>query len=248
MADPFEKGLGGLESGPGTTAEGASTRGAPTDVSHPSVDALRGRFGDAVLHHELHAGDEHVVFIPPDRNVEILRWLRDDPAQRYDLLIDLTAVDFGGGRPLQVVYQLWSIPHKRALRLKAELPLDALRIETAVPLWSTANWLEREVYDLFGIEFTGHPDLRRIMMPENYAEGHPLRKDFPLRGRFSRAEQTRRALSFDLADYYTPGEIEVLQGVQVQEALRAAPEEVVFPPDVQESRDPRDSGGDEESE
>jgi NADH-quinone oxidoreductase subunit C len=248
MSDTFEKGLGGLESGPGTTAEGASTRGAPTDVSHPSVEALRGRFGDAVLHHELHAGDEHVVFIPADRNVEILRWLRDDPAQRYDLLIDLTAVDFGGGRPLQVVYQLWSIPHKRALRLKAELPLDALRIETVVPVWSTANWLEREVYDLFGIEFTGHPDLRRIMMPENYAEGHPLRKDFPLRGRFSRAEQTRRALSFDLADYYTAGEIEVLQGVQVQEAVRAAPEEVVFPPDVQGSRDPRDSGRDEESE
>jgi NADH-quinone oxidoreductase subunit C len=248
MADTFEKGLGGLESGPGTSAEGAPTRSSPTEVSHPSVDALRGRFGDAVLHHELHAGDEHVVFMPPDRNVEVLRWLRDDPAQRYDLLVDLTAVDYGGGRPLQVVYQLWSIPHKLALRLKAELPLDALRIDTVVPLWSTANWLEREVYDLFGIEFTGHPDLRRIMMPENYAEGYPLRKDFPLRGRFSRAEQTRRALSFDLADYYTPGEIQVLEGVRVQEARRVAPEEVVFPPDVRESRDPRDSGGDEESE
>src|SRR2546430_411004 len=83
-----------------------------------------------------------------------------------------------------------------------ELPLTALEIDSVEPLWKTANWLEREVYDLFGVDFRGHPDLRRILMPENYAEGYPLRKDFPLRGRFSRAEQTRRALSQDPHDYY----------------------------------------------
>src|SRR5690606_1982515 len=141
---------------------------------------------------------EHVVFVRPERCKEILRWLHDTPEHRYDLLLDVTAVDFGGGRPLQLVYQLWSVPHKRGLRVKAELPLDALEAESVVDVWPGANWREREAYDMFGIVFRGHPDLRRILMPENYAEGYPLRKDFPLRGRFSRAEQTRRALMLDM--------------------------------------------------
>jgi NADH-quinone oxidoreductase subunit C len=174
---------------------------------HPSVAHLGARFGDALRHHEVNAGDQHVVFVDARRNREVLGWLKDDSAERYDFLADVTAVDYGGGRPLQVVYQLWSIENRRALRVKCELPLTSLQIDSVVPLWATANWLEREVYDLFGIEFVGHPDLRRILMPANYAEGHPLRKDFPLRGRFSRAEQTRRALSQDPLDYYNPVEL-----------------------------------------
>ncbi len=244
MADEFEKGLGGLETGPEVTGGVEPKRHGETDVEHPSVTALKDKFGDAILHHELHAGDEHVVFIEPERNAEILRWLRDDPDQRFNFLADVTAVDYGGGRPIQVVYQLWSIPHKRALRVKAELPLDGLRIDTVVPLWSTADWLEREVYDLFGVEFAGHPDPRRIMMPENYAEGHPLRKDFPLRGRFSRAEQTRRALSYDLEVFYTPRELERLTDRDWEQAQRRAKVQQTtrgdFPDDLEESRDPRD--------
>ncbi len=211
MADEFDKGLGGLEAGPETTAGAENPRAAAAEVDHPSVTALREKFGDAILHHELHAGDEHVVFIAPEGVVGIMRWLRDDPGQRYNFLADVTAVDYGGGRPIQMVYQLWSIPLKHALRVKAELPLAGLEIDSVQPIWSTADWLEREVYDLFGVEFRGHPDLRRIMMPDHYAEGHPLRKDFPLRGRFSRAEQTRRALTYDLADFYAPHELEVLK-------------------------------------
>jgi NADH-quinone oxidoreductase subunit C len=185
--------------------------------THPSVPALRGRFGDAILHDEVTAGDQVSVVVDPARIREILGWLKESPDQHYEFLSDLTAVDFGGGRPLQVVYQLWSLAHRRSLRIKAELPLFELEIDSVVPLWRTADWLEREVYDLFGIDFLGHPDLRRILMPENYAEGHPLRKDFPLRGRFSRAEQTRRALSQNVEDSYIPMEMEMGREPQTAE-------------------------------
>ena len=190
----------------------------PELAPHPTVEALRERFGDAIRLYKIASGDQHVVYVDPARNVEILTFLRDDPEQHFDLLADVTAVDYGAGGPLEVVYQLWSIPHRRALRVKCELPLDALQIDSVVVLWNAANWLEREVFDLFGIRFDGHPDLRRILMPENYAEGHPLRKDFPLRGRFTRAEQTRRALETDLESDYTKfeagtgGEPQVVDG------------------------------------
>ena len=211
MADENGSAFDAVERGPeaseGRTGTPRSSDGDP--AGDPSVTALQSRFGSTVLHHEIQAGDQHVVFVDAARNREVLEWLRDDPEQRYDLLADVTAVDYGGGKPIQVVYQLWSVGHKRALRVKCELPLDGLSIDSVVQLWNAANWLEREVYDLFGVEFRGHPDLRRILMPQNYAEGHPLRKDFPLRGRFSRAEQTRRALSQDYLDDYTPESLEV---------------------------------------
>jgi len=187
-------------------ADGAGTTVANLP-EHASVIALEARFGKAIQRHLVCAGDEHVVYVDEARSKEILGWLKDDPEQHYNHLADVTAVDYGSGRPLEVVYQLWSIPHRRALRLKCELPLSGLSIDSVTSLWAGANWLEREVYDLFGIEFRDHPDPRRILMPENYAEGHPLRKDFPLQGRFSRAEQTKRALSQDPADFYTPEQL-----------------------------------------
>jgi NADH-quinone oxidoreductase subunit C len=202
-------GADALEGGPlpsGTGAVAAREDDARA-LEHPSVPALRARFPDSVLRYEVCAGDEVVVYLRPEDNLEVLGWLKDDPEQRYDLLRDVTAVDFGGGKPLQVVYQLWSVTHRRALRVKCELPLDGLAIPSVEPLWKTANWLEREVFDLFGITFTGHPDLRRILMPHDYAEGHPLRKDFPLRGRFTRAEQTRRALNQDVEHFYIAEEL-----------------------------------------
>ncbi|HUF12161.1 MAG TPA: NADH-quinone oxidoreductase subunit C [Longimicrobiales bacterium] len=245
----FRSALDQLAEGVSAGADQAPRSGREAKAEeHPSVAALVGALGsDVVLRHEVQAGDEHVVFVEPTRVREVLAWLRDH--EGYDLLVDLTAVDFGGGRPIQVVYQLWSIPKRRALRLKAELSLDALEIETVVPLWNSANWMEREVYDLFGVDFAGHPDLRRILMPENYAEGHPLRKDFPLRGRFSRAEQTRRALEMDVEDFYIPEEMAVYAegGSEAERAARAqrAPRRA-FPTraDADEPVEPVDSAAD----
>ncbi len=209
--DAFRKGLEGLEGGaPG--GGGEAPRVAPPEggiPAHPTVDALRERFGEEVLRHELVAGDEHIVYLPAARLHEVLTWLRDTPGQEYDYLKDVTGIDYGTGTSLQVVYELWSMEHRRQLRVKVELPLDQLELDSAYYLWRAADWLERECYDMFGVVFHGHPDLRRILMPYNYAEGHPLRKDFPLRGRFSRSEQTRRALSMETEEHYSPREIEL---------------------------------------
>lgn len=220
MSHDNESGLDSVDEGPvPSDVAGPEDTGASADpAGHPSVAALMARFPDAITHHEVSAG-QHVVHVDSQRNHEILGWLRDDPDHRYDFLADVTAVDLGGGQPLRVVYQMWSMTHRRALRVKCLLELNALEIESVVSLWNSANWLEREVYDLFGITFRNHPDLRRILMPHDYAEGHPLRKDFPLRGRFSRAEQTRRALNQDVDRFYIPAE----------RAAGREPQQVTFP-------------------
>lgn len=214
MADErkgFERGLSELDAGPSASDTGApASGGVEGAVSHPTVGALRERFGDAIGRHVVFAGDEHVVYVDAGRLTEVMRWLHGERSQRYDYLQDVTAVDYGGGRPLEVVYQLWSHPHRQSLRVKVVLPLSDLALDSVEPIWAAANWLEREVFDMFGVRFRGHPDLRRILMPENYAEGHPLRKDFPMRGRFSRAEQTRRALTMPVEDFYTPQQMSVV--------------------------------------
>ena len=173
-----------------------------------SVTALQDRFGAAVRRSEVSCGDT-IVYVDPARVHDVLAFLKDDPAQHYDYLADITAVEYRDReRPLEVVYQLWSLARKVPLRVKAELPKDQpLEVATATDLWQGANWLEREVWDMFGIRFTGHPDLRRILMWETYSEGHPLRKDFPLRGRFSRSEQVRQALTDDLEAHYSMEEL-----------------------------------------
>ncbi len=184
-----------------------TTRG--TEATRPDVEALKAEFGEAVRSVKRDAMDQPVVFIDRDRNVEILEYLYHE--QGYDLLRDVTALDLGGGQPIQLVYELWTLEAGTGLRLKAEIPLDDPRIRTIFSIYRAANWLEREVFDMFGIVFEGHPDLRRILMPENYEEGYPLRKDFPLRGRFTRAEQTRRALSLGFEDFYTTYERGVVE-------------------------------------
>ena len=176
-------------------------------VEQADVSDLRSKFAEAIRSAEFDAAGETVVYVDPDRNFEVLEYLRHK--RGFDMLKDVTGLDYGGGRPIQVVYQLWSTKDSRPLRIKAEAPLDRPKVRSVYEIWRSANWLEREVYDMFGIKFEGHPDLRRMLMPENYAEGYPLRKDFPLRGRFTRAEQTRRALAQELEDIYSLEELSV---------------------------------------
>ena len=209
MAPTTKSALDAVELGPlpSEVSARAAVSSAASPSDHPSVAALLARFGTAVVRHRVSAGDQTVVWIDPAKSLEILSWLKNDPSQLYDMMSDVTGVDYGAAT-VDVVYQMFSTTHKRALRVRCELPAAALEIDSVVGLWKSADWLEREVYDLFGVTFRGHPDLRRILMPDDYAEGNPLRKDFPLRGRFSRAEQTRRALEQDVERFYTATDLQ----------------------------------------
>jgi NADH-quinone oxidoreductase subunit C len=182
---------------------------AVTGVS-PSVPALRAEFGPAIERHLVSCGDT-IVYATKARSHDVLAWLKDTPGQRYDYLTDVTAVEYRDPeRPLEVVYQLRSLPRKADLRVKVALDKrEVLEVRSVVDLWRGADWLEREVYDMFGIVFAGHPDLRRILMWETYAEGFPLRKGFPLRGHFSRAEQTRQALAANPEAHYSLEELSI---------------------------------------
>ncbi len=186
--------------------EGAS--GTNGTGGHPGPDTLRARFPEDFLRTSEDATGYPVVWVRPESIADVLAFLRDEPGQEYDFLADIMGVHIGVGAPIQIWYQLWSMEHGRQLRVVCEVPVDRLEIESVTPLWATANWLEREVWDMYGVSFSGHPDLRRILMPENYEEGFPLRKDFPLRGRFSRSAQVARSLSRDLLDTYAVRELE----------------------------------------
>jgi NADH-quinone oxidoreductase subunit C len=108
--------------------------------------------------------------------------LNDDPQLQYNMLSDITCVDWYPNEPrFEVVYQLFSVPNKKYLRLKVKLSGDDASVDSLTPIWPGANFFEREVFDLFGVRFDEHPDLTRIMMPEDW-EGHPLRKDYPVEG------------------------------------------------------------------
>jgi NADH-quinone oxidoreductase subunit C len=178
----------------------------------PSVAPLRAAFGDAIVRHLVSCGDT-IVYVHRERAHDVLAWLKDTPGQQFDYLTDVTAVEYRDPeRPLEVVWQLRSLVRKADLRIKAELDQRApLEVRSVFDLWRGADWLEREVYDMFGVTFVGHPDLRRILMWETYAEGYPLRKSFPLRGHFSRAEQTRQALSANPEAHYSMEELSIAE-------------------------------------
>ena len=186
-----------------------------------AAPALRAAFGPAILRDRISCGDA-IVSVEASRAHDVLAWLKQTPGQDFNYLTDITAVEYRDPeRPLEVVYQLRSLGRKTDLRLKIPLNKSApLEVDSVWDLWKGADWLEREVFDMFGIRFRGHPDLRRILMWDTYAEGHPLRKDFPLRGHFTRAEQTRQALAANPEAHYS------MEELSIAEAYDELPEDV----------------------
>ncbi|MFL5467592.1 MAG: NADH-quinone oxidoreductase subunit C, partial [Gemmatimonadaceae bacterium] len=177
---------------------------------NPSAAALQERFASAVRRIDVVWGETSVI-VENGQLLEIVRWLHDDPSQRYDYLSDVTAVEFRDmERPLEVVWHLRSLPFRRFLRVKVLLEKGTpLEVPSVWDIYKGADWMERECFDMFGIRFAGHPDLRRILMWEQYKEGFPLRKDFPLRGRFSRSEQLRQALAQNPEARYSMEELTI---------------------------------------
>ncbi len=143
---------------------------------------LQAKFPDEVKELKEFGGQVSAV-IKKDALLAILTFLKNDPDIHMDYLRDLCGVDYLGKKTprFEVVYHLYSIKFRHMIRLKAEVPEEEPSIDSCEPLYRGANWHERECFDMFGITFNGHPDLRRILLPEDW-EGHPLRKDYPLKG------------------------------------------------------------------
>lgn len=147
-----------------------------------TLKKLAEEFPDSILETHSYRGDDTAIVRKEDI-VAICRFLRDDEALRYNFMMDLTAVDYLGREPrFEVVYHLYSLPHNQRVRLKARVSESDCTIDSIVPVWISADWFEREVFDMYGITFQGHPELRRILLYEGF-EGHPLRKDYPLKKR-----------------------------------------------------------------
>lgn len=148
-----------------------------------TLGKLKQRFAPEVLAQHAEHGDDTVT-VKRESWRDVMRFLRDDPELRYNFLMDLTAVDnlsmgsMGRTPRYEMVAHLYSLPHNQRVRVKAPVPDDDPRIDSLMPVWVGANWFEREVYDMFGLTFDDHPDLRRILMYDEF-EGHPLRKDYP---------------------------------------------------------------------
>ena len=140
------------------------------------VTSLRSQYGSGIKEASTYLGQKYFV-VDSSILYEILLRMRDD--ERFDYCVDITAVHYPKREAqFDIVYVLYSFPHNERIRVKAQIK-DGESLRTAVGIWETANWLEREVYDMFGITFDGHPDLKRILLPDGW-KGYPLRKDYPI--------------------------------------------------------------------
>lgn len=173
---------------------------------------MREQFGPAIERVVTSCGQSS-IYVSRDLAHDVLAWLQQDATQQFNYLTDITCVEYRDPElPFEVVYQLRALTRRADLRIKIPLSPDGpLEVASVNDLWVGANWLEREAFDMFGVVFTGHPDLRRILMWDTYDEGHPLRKSFPLRGRFSRSEQTRQALGANPEAHYSMEELSIAE-------------------------------------
>jgi NADH-quinone oxidoreductase subunit C len=147
-------------------------------MSQRVLDKLQERFADAIIATHSRLGDDTAI-VERERVRELLFFLRDDPELQFNLCSDVTGVDFLGREPrFEVVWHLYSTVKKHRVRVKVRVPEDDAVVDSSVGVWSGNNWFEREVFDMLGIRFKGHPDLRRMFMWKTF-EGHPLRKDYP---------------------------------------------------------------------
>jgi len=137
--------------------------------------SLKAKFGDAVLEAKLDALQPWILVVP-ERMKEVALFLRDDPAMQFDYLMCLSGMDYNDGK-LGVVYHLFSTVHRHKIVLKVQCAKETPHVQSVSAVWGTANWHEREAYDLLGIIFDEHPDLRRILLPDDWG-GYPLRKDY----------------------------------------------------------------------
>lgn len=158
-------------------------------VENLTVQKLRERFGEAILDVRTFR-EETTVILRREDIFAANQFLRDDPELRYNYLVDLCGVDNMGAEPrLMVVYHLYSYERNERIRIKAGVPEEDCTIASIISLWKGADWLEREAYDMFGIQFEGHPNLCRILNTDDF-DGYPLRKDFPVRGKRALEEET----------------------------------------------------------
>jgi NADH-quinone oxidoreductase subunit C len=159
------------------------------------ANRLEDRFPDDVIDITTFR-DQTSVTVRSGRVVDLCRFLRDEPDLAMDYLADLCGVDHGERKPrFEVVYNLYSMRHRHRIRIKAGVEENDPTIASVVEIWKGADWYEREAFDMYGVSFDGHPDLRRLLMPEDW-RGSPMRKDYPLKG---------------LEDWEWPGYVEVME-------------------------------------
>ena len=147
------------------------------------IQIIKNKFGDSVLEDHTFR-DDQTVTVKKESVFDVAKYLRDEPSLDMDYLMDLTAVDYMDRKPIrfEVVYHFFSLKHNHRFRVKTPVDEDDCEVDSLTPLWKSVNWYEREVWDLYGIKFKGHPKMERILLYEGF-KGHPLRKDYPINKR-----------------------------------------------------------------